>query len=435
MTIHAKSETVFHILYLAFMASIIFSLRAVSSLTIGVIIVAAVLTNPKGFLSVLKKSYLNYFLLCCILLFLLQFIAMFYTSDVESGWSNIRIKSGLVIIPLAVCLSSFLQTKSLKKLLSQFCLLLLLASLYCILVSFINYQHSGDSSLFFYHALVSPLKQHAVYFSILVTIAIIFLTEIIYEKEIVYSKWFHISLIIYFSIFLFLLSSRLIISLYIFYLVLFFIRLLKKKKINKVIIATFIAAVVFSVISIFTVRNPISQRFYDIVNGNLNIIRQDSFKKSDYFNGLQFRLLQWRFVAEILSEQDRWWLGVSPGDAQHLLNEKYLSKNMYAGERHRGDRGYLIYNTHNQFLQTLLQTGIIGLIILLFLCFFLVKTAWQRKNKMLINVVLILLIWLFTEAAFETQYGIAIFIFFPLLLAMGNDSDKKEANLLNNNYD
>ena len=47
MTIHLKNGIVFHILYLVFIASIIFSLRAVSSITIGIILLASVLLNPK----------------------------------------------------------------------------------------------------------------------------------------------------------------------------------------------------------------------------------------------------------------------------------------------------------------------------------------------------------------------------------------------------
>src|SRR6202008_668872 len=120
------------------------------------------------------------------------------------------------------------------------------------------------------------------------------------------------------------------------------------------------AAVTF----LFVTKNPVSERFRDIAKGDIKIVTQKSFKEGDYFNGLQFRLLQWRFVAEILTENKRWWPGVSPGDAQTQLGKKYLAKHMYAGDPSTGSRGYLIYNTHNQFLETLLQNGIAGLVVL-----------------------------------------------------------------------
>lgn len=149
------------------------------------------------------------------------------------------------------------------------------------------------------------------------------------------------------------------------------------------------------------------------------MVAQDKFNQKDYFNGLQFRLLQWRFVPEILTENKSWWLGVSPGEAQDLLNKKFISKNMYTGDPARGTRGYLIYNTHNQFLETLLQSGIIGLVVLLIICMSLVKIAAQKKDRMLSFVILLLIAWLFTESAFETQYGIIIFTFFPLFMSAG----------------
>lgn len=89
---------------------------------------------------------------------------------------------------------------------------------------------------------------------------------------------------------------------------------------------------------------------------------------------------------------------------------------MYAGDPVRGDRGYLIYNTHNQFLETLLQNGVIGFVVLLLICFSLVKMAIQEKNRIAIVSILLLLTWLLTESVFETQYGIVIFTFFPLFL-------------------
>ena len=123
--------------------------------------------------------------------------------------------------------------------------------------------------------------------------------------------------------FLFLLSSKLVIIFYIVYLVFYFIQLfLTKNKLNRSVLAGSFLLCIVAISLLFTTRNPISSRFYDIVKGNINIVKQESFTEDDYFNGLQFRLLQWRFVGEILTENKRWWLGVSPGDAQTYLNKK-----------------------------------------------------------------------------------------------------------------
>jgi hypothetical protein len=93
----------------------------------------------------------------------------------QQGWNNIRIKTGLMITPLAVLVSFYLNADTRKKLFSHYCLILIAATLYCLYISFFHFRETHDRSLFVYHALVSPINQHAIYFSLLVAIALIFL--------------------------------------------------------------------------------------------------------------------------------------------------------------------------------------------------------------------------------------------------------------------
>ena len=95
---------------------------------------------------------------------------------------------------------------------------------------------------------------------------------------------------------------------------------------------------------------------------------------------------------------------------------------MYSGDSAKGTRGYLVYNTHNQFLQTLLQTGIIGLVVLIATCLCMLKMAIEQKSRLTIFITIALLAWLFAESPFETQYGIMIFTFFPMLFTSMTDS-------------
>jgi O-antigen ligase len=136
---------------------------------------------------------------------------------------------------------------------------------------------------------------------------------------------------------------------------------------------------------------------------------------------VQFRLLQWRFVKEIIQENNAWLLGVSPADAQTYLNRKYVSTNMYTGGPGSASHGFLGYNTHNQFLEAFLQTGIIGLGCFLLSCFEMVRMAVQQKNPALSALVALLIAYSFSEAVLETQYGLIIFIFFPLFFAQSID--------------
>ena len=418
-TDHQKKEVLnscIYVLYLIFLSSLVFAFRAVSSMAIVAIFIAEIILNRSALTSLFQKNIQTPLLAGYFVLFLLQLIALFYTNNTQEGWSNIRIKTGLVITPLAIAISSFINGTTRKRLLSHYCLVLVVATLYCLCISLMHYLESGDSSLFFYHSLVKPIHQHAVYFSLLVMVGLIFLLEDIIQTDFFFPRLLYISLTVYLSVFLLLLSSKLVILFYLVYLLFWFARLFKNNRMKKLTTIIILAFSILIVSLVFATRNPISNRFYEIVKGDIKLVKQNNFKKSDYFNGLQFRLLQWRFVNEILTEHKRWLIGVSPGDAQSILEEKYLSKNMYSGDLAKGSRGYLIYNTHNQFLQTVLQNGIIGLLVLLVICFSLLKMALQDRSWYTRSIILLLMVWLFTEAAFETQYGIMIFTFFPLFI-------------------
>jgi O-antigen ligase len=119
-------------------------------------------------------------------------------------------------------------------------------------------------------------------------------------------------------------------------------------------------------------------------------------------------------VPAILNEKKAWLAGVSPGDAQNYLNQKYISKNMYTGTVARGDKGFIGYNTHDQFLESLLETGLVGSLLFLLICWSLVKMVRERKKAELSFVTILLLVYSFSESVFETQYSLFIFLFFPL---------------------
>ena len=410
-------------LYLLFLASLICSLRAITSISIGLILLIGLITNGKALSSLFKKGPDLFFMIGCFLFFLLQLVSLLYTHDQQEAWDHIRLKSGLVLTPLAFYCSGYLDRNTAEKLFFYFCLLLALASIFCLAIIFSRYLESGDTALFYYHQLVSPLKQHAVYFSIFVFVALVFLLESLKEKATIPNSVVYVILVIWFSVFLFFLSSKLVLGFYVLYLLHYFIRSIGYSKQRRTISLGLLFLFIMSLAVALTTVNPVSKRFSSIIDGDISLVNQEKYTPADSFNGLQFRMLQWKIVPQILDEHNAWLAGVSSGDAQSELDRKYISKNMYIGETYRKDRGFLGYNTHNQFLEALLQNGFIGLLVFLFTCFFLVKMAWQIKKAGPVFIILLLLIYALAESVFETQYGIVIFTFFPLWLYWGESDD------------
>src|SRR5690606_28726781 len=88
---------------------------------------------------------------------------------------------------------------------------------------------------------------------------------------------------------------------------------------------------------------------------------------------------------------------------------------MYKGIPGSEDNGYLGYNTHNQFLETTLRSGLAGLVVLAVLWFGMFRIAAGNRHSF-INA-LILFAWSFTESILESQYGLMYF-FIPLFFAI-----------------
>lgn len=403
------------ILYVIFFVGLICAFRAVSSMCIGLMLLTGLSQQRSQLRSLLINNPGNHFIWGCITFFLLQAVSLLYTNDLYEGLGNIQKKSGLLFTPLVVVFLINIDKEKLKRLFAVYCTLIFAAVSFLLCAAFFQYIQYKTTSVFFYHALVAPFRYHAVYFSILVFVSLVILLEALVNKSYLSHKSFHIFVIFFLSFFLFLLASKLVLSFYVIYL--FFLLLTSgHNHLSRLFIYTSGILLVFSAVFILVTKNPVSDRFRDFTNGNVSLIQQETFSPSQYFNGLQFRLLQWRLVPQILSENHCWWSGVTAGDAQTLLNKKYISLNMYHGNPHREGHGYLDYNAHNQLLQSILESGIPGAVVFFFICISLVRLAWRIKKRSLSFIITLLLIYLFVESLFEDQYGIVIFTFWPLFI-------------------
>jgi hypothetical protein len=397
-----------------FLSSIICSWNFISSVVIGLILILGIVKNKAEKGALLEKQFINLFIIGCIFLYILQITALFYTKNVYEGLRHVQLKTAIAIVPLALSQGNFLDNSVRRKVMRAFLAVLFIVTIYCLVVALATYLSTYESTVFFYHQLVSPFEQHAIQFSILVFIALVHLFEEARKGAYYVNPNLHLGGSLYFIVFLIMLSSKLIIVFFVIYLIYYIIRNLKKANRSRYVIPISVLASVFIGALLLFTRNPVTNRFKEIIAGKIEIINADKFTPGMYFNGLQFRLLQLRFVREILNENDAWLTGVTPGEAQHLLDRKYISTNMYIGESVRGDRGFLGYNTHNQFLEALLQTGIAGLLAFALICVGLIQMAADARNTELSAVVSLLLAYALNESVFETQYGAMIFLFFPM---------------------
>ena len=416
-------------LVIIFLISVQIAFRSLVSLsTIGMFVVALLYyrANTGNWWN---QPFWNFFTLGCVLYFSIQTIALLYTRNLASGMFIIQTNLGLIALPVAAFYSRLVNGESWGRLMKWYTVVLLFTTVIALGYAVYLFIKTGNSTVFFYHPLVYIYSDHAIQFSVLVFIAILFLIE-------EYSKLTHIKsrnwirfMLIYLSIFLFLLTSKLIITIYFLYIIYLVIFAGKFSSGRSYRLAGLAIMLVVLVIFIFT-NSPLRRRMTEDLGSNFSVLKQDKFRPGDYFNGVQFRLISWRFVFEILNENHRWLLGVSPGDAQDLLDNKYRQLNMFTGSSPEINGGYLIYHTHNQFLQALLETGITGLAAFMLICTGMVKLAVKSGNRSMIVLTILLLCYCFSDAVLKTQYGIILFIFFPLFLYKGLGIPESQNQLL-----
>jgi O-antigen ligase len=415
-------HTCLPVVYAAFFLSIFCGIRVMSSTCEGVILGFTLLLAliDKGHF--IKSRKLNYFVIGCIIFYFLQLLALLYTNDISVGIVQIEVKITLLFIPVSLYYSHYLNEKFRNQVMPYYVLLMALVMLFCFGEAALKYGVSHDKSVFFYYSLVAPLDHHAIQFSIFAFVGFIYLMERLRKRSFFVNKFFHFFIISYFIFFIILLDSKMVI-IFCFISILIYIGLsIKKTGFLRGRLILFSILCISILATLFITNNPVSNRFRDLSNG-VNVIETNQFNPGDYFNGIQFRLLQWKLVKEILGEHSAWIAGVSPGDAQHLLDKKYKSLNMYVGDEVRKSHGYLGYNTHNEFLESTLQNGLIGLFVFLVICAGFIQMMVNNHNIEFWLIGTLILSYCFLESVFQTQYGVLLFTFFPMFLYCCNRKD------------
>ncbi|MHA4847433.1 O-antigen ligase family protein [Flavitalea antarctica] len=369
-----------------------------------------------GSLSQVRELRTDRLFIAYILYFLLHIAGLFTSDSFAGGWKHLESKLGYLVLPLALCSGTILTRQVRNKVLMVFTITLTAATLLCLIVAFYKYSTQHDVSVFFYHDLLTPISHHAVYFSAFILIAIAFLaTEYQDITWLRHRSWLMLFWIGYFMGITVLLSSKLMLSITIMLLLFLLLKSFHNSFPKRQILIVLIILGGLSATILLT-DNIVKRRFNNLFEGNIDVLKSDKFNPGNSFTGLEFRLLLWRFTYEIMAENNAWVLGVGTAGSQEYLVRKYHSMNMYAGDERKGDHGYMAYNCHNQFLQTSLQSGLLGLSVLLFWCFVFCYATIKSRDKIQSVLAITILCFFFTESVLERQYGMILTCFFPLIL-------------------
>jgi O-antigen ligase len=402
----------------------LFSWLNLNSFCIMLLVLSRLFSRP---LASIKAAFADPVFLAFLAFFLVDAAGYLHTHDLAEQGNTVAKEATLVAIAYVGCSGGIGDARVYRRLLTWYYYMLLAASVYCLVMACREFVLSRDTSVFFYHSLTRPISQNAVFYSVYVVFGLLFLLspggEPVSDRISPMGKrllrWF---LVFFFMGMIVLLSSKLMLVIAVLFLANAFLRRYSYRKNKRAVLITG-AAMLMAVGILALTNNPVSLRYRELAAGDLNIVSQKTFNPGMYFNALQLRLLEWRFGVEILNEQHAWLLGVSPGDSQDLLNAKYVSSRMYIGNPadgpHRHVHGFIGYNFHNQYLETLVRSGGVGLAALLAIFALLFVQAARRGTREAWFVILTIAVFFIPEAPLTMQHGVFLFCFFPLLALNG----------------
>ncbi|MFN3916364.1 MAG: O-antigen ligase family protein [Flavobacteriales bacterium] len=329
------------------------------------------------------------------------------SQDKQEALINLQIKLSLVVFPL-IFLTRGMNNQELKSISLSF----VLGCLVAFFVSLINatycYFEHGWWECFFTSYLV--YNMHTSYIAMYTVFALfIAVRQVIINPNSlskVERKLYYISFPLLFIFVILLASKSGYISLGI-AITFIFIEYVRKKKRLKLALA---GLAVFLVLACSLAFNGIVKGKFFQVTETLRISEAELFEKhASTTESSPVRRMIWIESVKIIKNNP---MGVGVGDTKEVLKQSFLNRNMTGAIEKE-------LNCHNQYLQTTVSSGYLGLIALIVYLIFPLSATFKRNfEPTLLFLSTLVIINLFFESMFEVQAGVVYIGFFIGLLVV-----------------
>lgn len=368
-----------------------------------------------------KKKYfkVEIHLLLPILLYLLMLLSLFWTVDLPRTQSALLKELPLLIVPICFLLFGNLSAIDKQKILKFYSFGIVLFTVFYLIKAIIRFYFTNDSSVFFYHELVTK-DVNAIHVSLYVAIAFFYF----YTKS--NKKIVDFVLLVLLAIVVFLLSSTNTIIIFILLMIcyhLFYSKVSKKLRLKNLIL---LIILIFSLSFIGKIKDQLLEEYETLMTDSSvnDVISKENekvynvsikqawtnpvFKQNDYFPGTAFRVYQMRIFIEMLQEKGIFWNGFGLDASYSEIEKKGIQYNIFLGNEKQA--GYQTKNFHNQYIQIFAELGVFGLLLFLSMLFITIRNAFNNKNFIQITFAVLMISLFVTESFIWRQRGITFFI-------------------------
>ncbi len=395
----------------------------VSIATISLVITSVFLNKSQGFN--FKRAFF-----IPILFFGIMAMSLLWTKNYNDSLSGIQKALSFIVIPMVFFAIPQLSKESLNNIFKIYGFGMVFYAVFYIAIASKCYLETNNTNVFFNINLV-PIDPGAIYMSVFASLALFYFVQIEKKKSI---EKVALSIII---VFIFLLSSKSIITIDFIIIVWFYAFYAKIPNGTKVL--TILAVSLFLLFSIFFVKE-VKDRFLveyetafvdNISHGKLNKQPEKNhnvsikeawtntkFQQTDFFPGTALRVYQARIYKEMLQEEPLFLKGFGLEASQYRIRQKAKEHNLFYD--------YGEFNFHNQYIQSLAELGIVGLLILVIMLFVNLNNGLLKKDFLHIAFAITMIMLFLSESFFCRQRGI---VFFILLYCLFNAWAKNRDNI------
>lgn len=357
------------------------------------------------------KEILHHYLQSKTLLLLsffyfLHVISYFLSKDKNDALFTLEQKLSILVLPFFVPITIYHYKEKLQTILTAFLLGVSIANLLALILAFADYYINRNINTFFYHDLANRIGIHAIYMAMYTAFSIWILTYYFFGENIKNKAIYYLAAI-FLVLCLILLASKNITIVFILGSLLFLTYRAVKLKQYKILGAVLVVLIcVFAII--FTL--PITKkRFQETKFSSVSMEDGDQ-------NGISGRLAIWKCSFDVI--KDNFWIGVGTGDVNEKLYESYVKNNFTVGID-------LKLNAHNQYIETFLSLGIVGVIVLVSILVLNFRIAINQQSLLYLAFIVLIASAFLTESSLNTQKGVVFFSFFISIFVSLYESTKK----------
>ena len=356
-------------------------------------------------------------------------LSLFWTKNFTDSESGLQKALTFLVVPIVFLMIPKFSKQSLNKIVRIYSFAMVIYSLFYIVMASVSYIKTQNTNLFFFNNLV-PEDPGAIYMSVFASFALFYFVQLFNRNNI--EKIAVTTL----TAFLFLLSSKSIITIDFIIVVCYYAFFAKISSSTKTL--TIISVSLFLFFSIFFVKevrerfvieyetafvdNTLKNSLDKVTDKIHNVTLKEAwnsniFQQNNFFPGTALRVYQARIFKEMLAENNIFFTGFGIEASQDYIRKKAKQYHLFYD--------YGEYNFHNQYLQSFAELGLFGFLILVYMLFLNIKNALAKKDFLHIAFAITMIMLFLSESFFCRQRGI---VFFVILFCLFNSIKNEETN-------